>query len=126
MTTQTQATFDLGAYQRAYEEWDVESLLALYTEDVEQIQLDDATPPSAPGIYRGRARLERMFTHCKDAGVKATVENPVAGDKRAAATVTCEFPGGRRVVANVILDLHDGRIARELVIAARDAERGER
>jgi len=122
MALETQTTFDLDAYKRAYEQWDVETLLSLYGDDVEQIQMDDATPPREPGTYRGKERLEQMFRHCKEHGVKATVENPVPGEERAAATVTCEFPTGRKVVANVILDLRHGLIARELVTAARDAE----
>lgn len=122
MSLETRTAFDIHAYKRAYENWDVETLLSLYADDVEQVQMDDATPPREPGTYRGKERLEQMFRHCKDNGVKATVENLVPGTNRAAATVTCEFPTGRQVVANVILDLREGRIARELVTAARDAE----
>lgn len=122
MTLESRTTFDVDAYKLAYESWDVETLLSLYADDVEQIQMDDATPPREPGTYRGKERLEQMFRHCKDHGVSATVENLVPGTDRAAATVTCEFPTGRKVVANTILDLREGRIVRELVTAARDAE----
>ena len=64
-----------------------------------------------------------MFEHCAAAGVKATVENAVAGEDRAAATVTCEFPGGRKVVANSVLELRDGRIVRERDVQAGDPKR---
>lgn len=121
MAVSTPSTFSLDAYKRGYKTWDVETLVSLYADEVEQIQLDDATPPSAPGVYRGKERLEEMFRRCKENGVKATVENPVPGTERAAATVTCEFPSGRRVVANVILELEDGKIVRELVTSARDS-----
>ena len=52
--------------------------------------------------------------------MKATVENAIADSDRAAATVTCEFPGGRKVVANAILELRDGVIARELDVVSGD------
>ena len=65
-----------------------------------------------------------MFEHCAAAGVKATVENAVAGEDRAAATVTCEFPGGRKVVANAMLELRDGRIVRERDVQAGDPKQG--
>ncbi len=120
MSLETRTAFDIDAFKRGYEQWDIDALLSLYADDVEQIQMDDATPPSAPGVHRGKQRLEQMFRHCAGHGVKATVENTVAGEHRAAATVTCEFPTGRRVVANAILDLRDGKIVRELVTAARD------
>jgi hypothetical protein len=61
-----------------------------------------------------------MLEHCAAAGVRATVENPVAGENRAAATVTCEFPGGRRVMANAILEIEGGRIVRELDVLSGD------
>ena len=120
MTVGTSTSFDLEAFRRSYEEWDIEALLALYADEVELIQSDRDNPPSSPRVRHGRAVLKGMFEHCAAAGVKATVENAVAGEGRAAATVTCEFPGGRKVVANAILELRDGRIVREREVVAGD------
>ena len=50
----------------------------------------------------------------------ATVDNTVGDERRAAATIVCEFPGGRRVLANAILELEDGRIVRELDVLSGD------
>jgi hypothetical protein len=52
--------------------------------------------------------------------VRVTVENAVADGDRAAATITCEFPGGRKVVANSILELERGLIVRELDVQSGD------
>jgi ketosteroid isomerase-like protein len=120
MTVKTSTSFDLEAFRRAYEQWDVEALLALYADDVELIQVDRDNPPGSPRVRHGKEVLKGMFEHCAAAGVKATVENAVAREDRAAATVTCEFPGGRRVVANAVLELDDGRIVREHDVAAGD------
>jgi ketosteroid isomerase-like protein len=120
MTVKTSTSFDLEAFRRAYEQWDVEALLALYADDVELIQVDRDNPPGSPRVRHGKEVFKGMFEHCAAAGVKATVENAVAGEDRAAATVTCEFPGGRRVVANALLELDDGRIIREHDVAAGD------
>jgi hypothetical protein len=62
-----------------------------------------------------------MFEHCAAADVKATVENAVAGPDRAAATVTCEFPGGRKVVSNTTLELREGRVVRGHTVASGDS-----
>ena len=118
MTTAT--TFDLEEFARAFAEWDVDALVGLYSDDVEHVELDDKTPPGAPGVRRGTQDLERMLRHCRDQGVKASVDNLVPGTERAACTVTCVMPSGRRVVANTILELRDGLIARELQVLARD------
>ena len=76
---------------------------------------------SARRRYSGSTR--RKFEHCAAAGVQATVENVVAGQERAAATITCEFPGGRKVVANSILEIQDGRIVVERDVQAGDPSR---
>jgi ketosteroid isomerase-like protein len=120
MTVTAATSFDLEAFRAAYEAWDTEGLLAMYADDVELIQIDRDNPPSAPRVRHGQDVLRGMFEHCAAAGVKATVENGVAGEGRAAATVTCEFPGGRKVVANAILELRDGRIVREREVVAGD------
>jgi ketosteroid isomerase-like protein len=120
MTVNTTAKFDLDSFRRAFEKWDVDALLGLYADDVELIQIDRDNPPSSPRIRHGKDVFRGMFEHCAAAGVKATVENAVADDKRAAVTVTCEFPGGRKVLANGILELDDGRIIRELDVASGD------
>ena len=120
MTVKTITTLDLDAFRRAYEEWDIEGLLALYSDEVELIQIDRANPPSSPRVRSGKEVFEGMVRHCAAAGVKASVENAVQGEGRAAATVTCEFPGGRKVVANCIFELRDGRIVREREVIAGD------
>ena len=120
MTVKSATTFDLDAFKRAYEGWDIETLLGLYADDVELVQIDRDNPPSSPRLRQGKDVLRGMFEHCAAAGVKATVENTIAGEDRAAATITCEFPGGRKVVANGILELRDGRIVRERDVLAGD------
>ena len=120
MTVHTATAFDIEAFKRGYEEWDIEALLGLYSDDVEVVQIDRDNPPGAPRLRQGKEVLRGMFEHCAAAGVKATVENTVTGDHRAAATVTCEFPGGRRVVANGIFDIENGRIVRERDVVSGD------
>jgi ketosteroid isomerase-like protein len=120
MTVPTSTSFDLETFRRGYEEWDIDALLALYADEVELIQLDRDNPPSAPRVRHGKEMFKGMFEHCAAAGVRATVENAVTAEHGAAATVTCEFPGGRKVVANGIFELEDGRIVRERQVLSGD------
>jgi SnoaL-like domain len=120
MTVKTSTSFDLEALRRGYEEWDIEALLGLYADGVELTQIDRDNPPSSPRVRRGKEVFKGMFEHCAAVGVRARVENAVAGQDRAAATVTCEFPGGRKVVANASLELENGRIVRELDVQSGD------
>jgi len=120
MTVRTRAEFDLDTFKRGYEEWDIEALVGLYADDVELIQIDRDNPPSAPRVRRGSDVLRGKFEHCAAAGVEATVTNEVMGEGRVAATITCAFPGGRKVVANGVFELEDGRIVRERDVLAGD------
>ena len=120
MTVKTTAKLDVEVFKRAYEGWDIEALLDCYADDVELVQIDRENPPSSPRVRHGNEVFRGMFEHCAAAGVKATVEHAFAGEDRAAATVTCEFPGGRKVLSNAILELEDGRIVRERDVLAGD------
>jgi ketosteroid isomerase-like protein len=120
MSVESPTRFDLDAFKRAYEQWDIDALLGQYADDVELVQIDRDNPPSAPRVRHGKDVFRGMFEHCAAAGVSVTVENTVAGRDRAAATVTCVFPGGRSVVANSILELRDGLIVREREVVAGD------
>jgi hypothetical protein len=120
MTVKTSTSFDLEALGRAYAEWDIEALLAPYADDVELIQIDRDNPPSSPRVRQGKDVFRGMFEHCAAAGVMAKVEHGVAGRDRAAATVTCEFPGGRKVIANSVFELRNGLIVRERDVLAGD------
>jgi ketosteroid isomerase-like protein len=120
MTVTPSISLDLETLKRGYEEWDVEALLGLYAEDVQLIQIDRDNPPSSPRTRHGKDIFRGMLEHCAAAGVKATVDNAVAGEERAAATITCEFPGGRQVVANAMFSIEGGRIVRELDVLSGD------
>ena len=120
MTVKSATTFDVEAFKRAYEGWDIEGLLA----PVRRRRRARPDRPRQPSELAARAPhkdvFKGMFEHCATAGVTATVENTVAGPGRAAATVTCEFPGGRKVLANSILEIQDGRIICERDVLSGD------
>ena len=120
MSTQTATSFDLDAYMRGFAAWDADTVLAMYADDVELIQIDRDNPPSSPRVSHGKETLRGIMTYGAAAGVTITTESAVAGPERAAATFTCTFPDGRSVVANAILDLHDGRVVRHHEVAVGD------
>ena len=120
MTVDTRMSLDIETLRRGYEDWDVEALLGLYADDLELVQIDRDNPPSSPRTRHGKDVLRGMLEHCAAAGVVARVENSVADGDRAAATITCEFPSGRKVMANAVFELEDGRVVRELDVLSGD------
>ena len=123
MTVQSPTSFDVDEFARAYAQWDIDALLDLYADEFELVQIDRDNPPSAPRVRHGKDVLRGMLEHCAAAGVKATVVNTVADGERAAATITCEFPGGRKVLANGIFEIQSGRIVREHDVLSGDPKR---
>jgi ketosteroid isomerase-like protein len=119
MSAQAQTRFDFDLLKRSFESWDVETLLDLYDDEVEQIEMDEVTPPAAPRV-RHKDELRQIFENGCRAGVKIGVDNPVVGEDRVACTFTCAFDDGRRIVANSIIDVRDGRIVRQFDVQARD------
>jgi ketosteroid isomerase-like protein len=119
MSVHAQTRFDLDLLKRSFENWDLQTLGELYHDDVEQIEMDDVTPPAAPRT-RTKDDLMAIFERASKGTVRILVDNPVAGDDRCACTLTCAFDDGRRVVANSILDIRDGRIVRQFDVQARD------
>ena len=119
MTARTQTRLDFDVLKRRMESWDVEALLALYADDFEQVEMDDATPPAAPRV-RHKNDFAGMFQHCHDAAVRITLDNPVIDGDRLACTITCHLDDDRRVVANSIMELRDGQITRQFDVQARD------
>jgi hypothetical protein len=55
-------------------------------------------------------------------GVTVRLENPVVGQDRAACTLSCNFPDGRRMMSNTIYELEDGKVVRQLDIQVTDPE----
>jgi|GEM_PF-1330046 len=63
-----------------------------------------------------------MAKHCSGAGVVATVAGAVCDGERGAASITCEFPGGRKVLGHSLFELRDGLIVRQVDVVIGDAQ----
>ena len=119
MAVQTTTQFDVDAFRRGYEEWDVEALLGLYADDVELVQIDRDNPPSR----RASATARRRCAGCSSTAPPPGSPPPWGRHRRRQPRRRhgdVQFPGGRSVAANTILELEDGRIVRERLIQAGD------
>jgi hypothetical protein len=106
-------TFDAETYARAFDAWDIGSLLANYADDVELTMVTPDNPPGRPLTHRGKEPLRMMWQHAVSAGARVSVRRALVTDDGAAFTFDCEFPGQHVVVSNVLADLVDGLIVRQ-------------
>ena len=121
MIPQAQAQFDIEALKRAFEAHQVDKVLEFYSSDLDHLEIDAGAPPKSPR-RSGIDYLGDAIQGAAQAGIKLHMENPVVGEDRAACTITCEFPDGRRLVSNTIYDLKGGKIVRQFDVQVMDPE----
>ena len=121
MSAMAQAQFDIEALKRAFEAREAGKVLEFYSSDLEHIEIDAGAPPNSPR-KSGTEYIGNAIEGAAQAGITLHMENPVVGENRAACTITCEFPDGRRLVSNTIYDLRDGKIVRQLDVQVTDPE----
>ena len=121
MSAKGQTEFDIEALKRAFEANEANKVLQFYSSDLEHIEIDADAPPKTPR-KSGTDYIAAAIEGAAQAGINLRLENPVVGEDRAACTITCEFPDGRRLVSNTIYDLRDGKIVRQLDVQVTDPE----
>jgi ketosteroid isomerase-like protein len=120
VTTTSHTAFDFARLRRAIEERDASSQLALYTDDAEVRLVDRDHPPRAPRVLHGRDAIRQWIEDVCARDMTHRVENEVLGDGRAAFTEACRYPDGTNVLCSAVLELREGRIARQLGVQAWD------
>ena len=121
MNEVAETRFDIGALKQAFEAGDVERVLEFYSPGLEHLEIDAGAPPKTPRTSDFE-HLGNSLRGVAQAGIKLKMENVVAGAERAACTITCLFPDGRRLISNTIYDLEGGRIARQFDVQVVDPE----
>ena len=115
------AAFDIDKFRLAFEGGKPEDILAFYANDLEHVEIDQDAPPRSPRTS-GIDGIREAFEGLAQAGIPLKMENVVAGSDRAACTITCAFPDGRRLLSNSIYDVKNGKIVRQLDIQVTDPE----
>jgi ketosteroid isomerase-like protein len=82
------------------------------TDDVEFTEIDQRTPPAAPGVRRGRSALVALAGDLEQRGIRMEVTDGFLAGDRGAVRMVCTYADGRRVVEHALLTLRDGKIAR--------------
>ncbi len=110
-TTTSHTTFDVAAFRRALEDLDGAAVGALVTDDFERTEIDEATPPSAPAVVRGRAANVAAIDDLRARGVAVAPDEPIVDGDRLAILCRCALPDGRNVVSIGIGEVRGGLLA---------------
>jgi hypothetical protein len=119
MTTATK--FDVEALRAGQEGHDADAMMSLYSDRAESVTVDANNPPSRPRVLRGKDEIGAHWKDVMGRGMTHKIEKVVIGEDSVAYQVACRYDDGTRVLASVLCDVEDGKIARETVLQAWDS-----
>jgi hypothetical protein len=117
---ETSTRIDFDSLRRALEGNDADLLASFYADDAEITTVDRNHPPKSPGVIRGRDAIHTYFRDVCGRGLTHTIADEVIGEDRIAFTEACRYPDGVNVLCATILQLSDGKIARQTGVQAWD------
>lgn len=103
-------TFDLAGYREAALAMDARRWIAYFAEDATWTEYRPSAPPRDPHVMRGREEIGDFLREVCADDLRLEFGNEVLDERRAAYTLTCVLPDGRRIVENTILEHRDGLI----------------
>jgi hypothetical protein len=121
----------LDRIRSALEDKDLDALAALYTEDATLEEVSSLSPPSHPTVARGRAailhRLRQEMLHDPVSGwsrnlESATVLDGLETEDALAFTELRTYAAGDKALAQHLAHKHGGRIDRDRLVIAWDAD----
>ena len=109
-----------AAIKQAIEGRDGRRLASFYADDALVRVIDQNNPPSRPREIKGRSAISTFWDDICSRVMTHKVDMTVADGDRLAFTQACAYPDGAKVFCVAILELNDGRIARQTVVQAWD------
>ncbi|WP_352955909.1 nuclear transport factor 2 family protein [Mesorhizobium sp. M1322] len=95
-------------------------LSSFYADDALVRVIDRNNPPSKPREIRGRAAISTFWDDICSRAMTHKVDTTIADGDNLAFTQACAYPDGTKVFCAAMLELKDGRIARQTVVQAWD------
>jgi hypothetical protein len=118
MTKQTITVSDL---RRAIEGRSAQALSGFYADNAVMRIIDRDNPPSRPRELKGRAAISAYYDDVCSRAMTHKVETGIADGDRLAFTQACAYPDGTRVFCSAMVELEQGKIARQTNVQAWDS-----
>ncbi len=111
---------DGAAIKKAIETRDGKALASFYGPDAVMRIIDRNNPPSRPREVRGQSAIASFWDDICGRAMTHKVDVTIAEGDRLAFTEDCAYPDGTKVFCAALVDLEDGKIARQTVVQAWD------
>lgn len=109
-----------SAIKRAIENRDGRMLAGFYADDSVVRVIDRNNPPSRPREIRGKSAIVAFWDDICSRAMTHDVAFTVAEGDRLAFSQACAYPDGAKVFCLAMLELKDGKIARQTLVQAWD------
>jgi ketosteroid isomerase-like protein len=106
--------------KKAIETRDGRFLAGLYADDAVVRVIDHNNPPSRARIIKGRNAIGAFWDDICGRTMTHKVDVTLAEGNKLAFTQDCTYPDGAKVFCIAVIDLEDGRIARQTFVQAWD------
>ena len=106
--------------KRAIEARDGEALASFYGDDAVVQIIDRNNTPSRPRELRGTSEIAAYWNDICGREMTHNVSVTVAEGDHLAFSENCAYPDGTKVFCAALVDLKDGKIARQTVVQAWD------
>lgn len=113
-------TVTADAIKNAIEGRDGRMLAGFYTDNAIVRVIDRNNPPSRPREVYGKAAIGAFWEDICGRAMTHKVETTITQGNQLAFTQDCTYPDGAKVLALSVLELQDGRIARQSLVQAWD------
>ncbi len=113
-------TISVAALKRAIEGRDARTMSGFYSENAELHIVDRDNPSSRPNTIVGKDAITSFFNDVCGRDMTHKLEQGVADDRHIAFTQSCAYPDGTKVLCSTMIELKDGKIARQTVVQAWD------
>jgi hypothetical protein len=113
-------TVSVDDLRRAIEGRDGKMLAEFFRDDAVVRIIDRDHPPSMPREIRGREAIGAFFDDICGREMIHRLESGLADGERVAYTESCAYPDGTKVFASAMMELKNGRVARETIVQAWD------
>jgi len=113
-------TVSLADLKRAIEGRDAKALAGFYADNALMWIIDRDNPPSKPRVLEGKAAISAYYEDVCGRAMSHRIEAGVCDGKELAFTQACSYPDGTKVFCSAMLELKDGKIARQTAVQVWD------
>src|ERR671911_272732 len=113
---------DFEALRRAIEGCDPDLVLGFYAENAQLSIVNVVTPHVSPFELQGKAEIAKHLRATFGQETSHRVEREVVGEDRVTYWEACEYPDGGRVLVETTLEVHDGKIVRQVDVVAKNPQ----